>query len=541
MKNTILLIIFLPIVALSQTKAPAKKPATTSAPAATKKILQTIPEDEYVDSDNTKIIPTATGADCRVVTYDDNQKYYKYIGAGKKEPFAIDIWEDDVIISGKENGLKYFKAKATGQKYGPYPEIQARYDQTKKVLYGYSYYENDKSYFVDLINNKNYGPFEGGGVWFVDDKNLVYSYAETTPTGKQVYLVENGNKLGPFEQVVYRRPELGKASPIIVTKKDNKFYVNQDPWKSTAFATYPSMLTEMPTGWAIESTEVAGSKDKWIYLPNGKKVENNEKLKHAFNSKGQVLKLEFAGGGGSDAAYKVTFDGKEIGLFALRKSTRSDLINSDIFDHQLMKVDLKNNYALAYRDVNFYFSASRGLVGPFTEKDLPKIHFIKDGYAAIKADSTLEINGKRTLDDVIAVDFSGYPETWFALQQRGDYAIPFKNGVEATLADIPEKYRFFHTQDKPLVKVKRKNNTYFLRVTATGKLLGPVSEYNESITSKDMKHFITVMDETENIIADGKVVGKAGFNLTYNDKLHAFHWLTQSGQQLNLHTYKLPK
>jgi hypothetical protein len=500
-----------------------------------------VPEDEYVDSDNTKIIGTATGAEYQVVTYDDNQKYYKYTKTEKRKPFAVDIWEDEVIISGKENGLEYFKAKATGQKYGPYTGIQAHRNLAKKALYGYSYLDNGKSYFVDMINNKNYGPFEGGGLWYMDDSNIVYSYAETTPAGKQVYLMENGNKQGPFEQVVYRRAEFGKASPIIVTMKGGKYFVNQDAWKSTAFAGYPSSITEMQNGWAFENNEVVGSKDKWIYLPNGKKIESTEKLKHAFNSKGQVLRLELLGGGGSDAAYNVIFDGKEIGTFALRKNTRQDLINSDIFDHQLMKVDFKNNYSLGYHDVNYYFSPSLGLVGPFAEKDLSKIYFIPDGYAFIKSDSTLEINGKKALDDVIAVDFTGYPQTWFALQQRDDYAIPFKNGVEGTLADVPEKLRFFHTKDKPLVKVKRKNNQYFLRVSATNKLLGPVSEYNEGITSKDMKHYITVMDETENVIADGKVIGKAGFKLTYNEKLHAFHWLTQSGQALNMHTYKLAK
>src|SRR5690349_6175229 len=124
MKKIMMLLFLLPGLVMAQTKAPVKKPATT----ATKKVLQTIPEGEYVDSDNTKIIPTATGAECQVVTYDDYQKYYKYVGAGKKEPFAIDIWEDDVIISGKENNGKYFKAKATGVKYGPYTEIRAHYN-----------------------------------------------------------------------------------------------------------------------------------------------------------------------------------------------------------------------------------------------------------------------------------------------------------------------------------------------------------------------------------------------------------------------------
>jgi hypothetical protein len=71
--------------------------------------------------------------------------------------------------------------------------------------------------------------------------------------------------------------------------------------------------------------------------------------------------------------------------------------------------------------------------------------------------------------------------------------------------------------------------------------LGPVSQYSESITSTDNKHYIAVMDESENVVVDGKVVGRFGFNLSYNQKLHAFHWLAMSGQQLYLHTYKVLK
>ena len=525
MKNFYLLILFLPILALAQTKA----------------LLLTIPEDEYVDSDNTKIISTATGADYIVMTYDDYQKYFKYTKTEKRKPFAVDIWEDEVIISGKENGLKYFKAKSTGVKYGPYTEISALYNLEKKVLYGYSYFQDGKSYFFDLLNKKKYGPFEGGGLWYMDDKNLVYSYSENTTTGKAVYLIDNGNKLGPYEQVSYRRAETGKASPIIIYKKSNQYYVNQDPWKSVGFASYPSFAT-LQNGWAIEGTEVAGSKDKWIFLPNGKKVENFEKVKHSVNSKQQALRMDYVAGGGSDAAYKVTYEGKEIGTFAIKKSMRSDIVLNDFFDHLFTKVEIRqNNWSLAYRDVNYFFSPTHGLVGPFTAADVSKTYFIADGYATITADSTLNINGKMALDNVIAPDFSQYPDTWWALQQKGDYAYPFKNGIEASLGELPVKLRHFHTIDKPVVKVRRPNNTYFLLITSTKKLLGPVSQYSESLTSNDYKHYIAVADESQNVVVDGKVVGRFGFNLTYNDKLHAFHWLATTGQQLFLYSYKLPK
>ncbi|TFH28057.1 MAG: hypothetical protein E4H10_01740 [Bacteroidia bacterium] len=507
--------------------------------AQEKEHLLTLHEGEMLDTDNTTVQPTSSGADYVITTqYDYDGKYYRYTRSVKGESVGVDIRLGEFITTGKEDGKEYFRINATGKKYGPYESVSPRYDEKKQLLYGYSYEEDGNNYFVDQVNNKSYGPLDQGGLWHIDEKNLVYSYAETdNETGKlESFLIENGEKSGPYEQVSYRMPGTAATPPLIVYMENGKYYVKLQQYKGIAFGAYP-IASEIRNGWVIEGAAERSDKVKWIYLPDGQKLESSQTVKHLVNYQGNVMKAEHVAGGGSDAAYKVSFKGKEIGTYAIKKSNRSDLSNSDFFDHFLIRVEVSNNWPLAYRDENYLFSESRGLIGPLTQDEIRMTYFFPGGYATIKADSTLQMNGKNILEDVIMTDYRDYPENWWAFQQRGDYVYPYRNGKEIPLTELPEQYRYYNTEDKPLVKVKR-GDEYFIRVKGLDKLLGPIDKYDAFTVSGDGKHYAVVRGIDDFVAVDGKVVTK-GFNIVYNEKLNAFHWFDQEGQKIYLYTYKL--
>jgi hypothetical protein len=147
------------------------------------------------------------------------------------------------------------------------------------------------------------------------------------------------------------------------------------------------------------------------------------------------------------------------------------------------------------------------------------------------------MNGKKVLENIIMTDFRGYPENWWAFQQRGDYVYPFRNGKEIPVSALPKELNHYNTTSKPVIKVRR-GDEYFLRVQGSETLLGPVRKYDPFTISADGKHYAVVNSTNDYVVVDGKQLTK-GFNIVFNKKLNAFHWLDQVAQKIYLYTYKL--
>ncbi len=499
--------------------------------------LLTIKEGEEFDSDNSKLIPTATGATWQVVTTADYKNYFLYDKTVKGKLIPVDIRPGRFITEGKEGGKEFFRVNTTGIKYGPYEGVSPKYDEDKKIFYGYSYAEGGKNYYVDAINNKTYGPYNKGGVWFIDDKNLVYTNAvKNETTGKEeIFLFENDKKYGPYESATYKRAHVEGVAPLITWQQGGRSYTNAPQCKGIAFAGLGNSI-ETKGGWLIEGWEQAYMERK-LYLPDGSRLDFNDKVKHMVNAQGEFIKMEQVAGGGSYAAYKLTYKGKEVGTYAVQKWNRQELNLTDFFDHQLMKVEIKGNWSNASKDVNYVYSASRGLIGPYTEKDMRSFLLMKDGYAVIKGDSTLEINGKKMMDKIVWADVKEYPTTWWAFQKRGDYVYPFKNGTEVKFEEVPEKLKFICTYENDLVRVQRKND-FFIRRKGSNKLMGPVGQFDPYVVSPDGKYWATERGEDGYVVINGKPVAK-GHLIVYNEKLKAFHWFVLEGQKVSMYTHKL--
>jgi len=507
------------------------------AVAQKKELLLTIKEGEEFDIDNSKIIPAATGATWEITTRE-TKKYLLYTKTIKGKSIPVDIRQDNFLTFGREDGKEFFRINATGVKYGPFEELKAQYDEEKKILYGYSYMKDGMTYYVDVINNKTYGPFYKGGVWFADGKNLVYSNTiKNNSTQKdEVFLFENDKKYGPYEQVGYQKALSAEIAPLITYKENGRFYVNAPQCKGVSFTYWPT-ATELKNGWLIEGALQQKFSEKWLYLPDGTKLENLEKVKHMMNANGEIAKLEFVAGGGSDAAYKIIYKGKEIGTYAARRSNRSELYKTDFFDHILTQVQLKQNWSLALRDINYLYSPTKGLVGPFTEKELKYFSFFQDGYAVLREDSSLQINGKHVMDKVAWADFREYP-VWWAFQQRGDYVYPFKNGTEVQVTEVPKRLSYFNTVEKDVIKVQRGGDFYF-RLKGSDKLFGLAGQYDYGYAfSPDKKYFAFERGSDEFVVINGKPIAQ-GHKIIYNEKLKAFHWFIIEGQKIYMYTHKV--
>lgn len=502
--------------------------------AQTKDYIVTLQEGEYFSSDNSQIIPNESGYTWEVITEDDRRHYHKYVKGEKRTPAAVDIRIGDFITTGQENGLKYFKVNTTSKKYGPYDGISAYADDKKEILYAYQYVTDGKIYFVDLRNDeaKTYGPFEKGGLWYINEDNLVYSYNE----GADLYLMENGKKHGPYDQVSYHVPEIADIDPIIVYKKGKLSYSDAQPYKGVTFHKY-AKVSETKNGWLIESGDPNDFRTKWLFTPDGQKLEMSDTLMHVVNFNGDILKGTHVAGRGSHTAFKVSYKDKELGTYALKKTYRQDIVHTDFFNYSLMGVTI-NSPASSFgkENENYYYSPSKGLLGPLSKEELRHVHFYPGGFASRSDDSTLYLNGKKVLDDVAFATFRDGMD-WYAFQQRGDYLYPFKNGKEISVDSLPEKYRYFDTEDKHAIKVQRGNES-FIRVKDKGKLLGPIGDYDQFVVSKDGAHYAVVRGRDNYVEVDGKALTK-GRNVTYNEQLKAFHWWTIEENKVYVYTYKL--
>jgi len=506
--------------------------------AQKKELLLTINESEEFDIDNSKIIPTATGSTWEITTINrETNQYLLYTNTIKGKSISVDIRQDNFITLGREDGKEFFRINSTGVRYGPYEGLKAQYDEEAKILYGYSYIKDGMNYYTDVINNKTYGPYYRGGVWLADGKNLVYSNTiKNNSTQKdEVFLFENDKKHGPYEQVGYQKAVSANIAPLITCKENGRFYVNAPQCKGISFTYWPT-ATELKNGWLIDGASQQKFSEKWLYLPDGTKLENSEKVKHMFNARGETAKLEFVAGGGSDAAYKLIYNGKEIGTYAARRSNRSELFKTDFFDHILTQVDLKQNWSIARRDVNYLFSPDQGLVGPFTENEIKYLSFFKDGFSVLRDDSTLQINGISVLTKVAWADFREYP-VWWAFRQRGDYVYPFKNGTEVQVDEVPERLSYFNTIEKEVIKVQR-GDSFYLRLKGSDKLLGPIGQFDPYVISPDRKYYAFVRGKDEYVVINGKPVSP-GLKITYNEKLKAFHWFMLEGQEVYMYTHKV--
>ena len=177
------------------------------------------------------------------------------------------------------------------------------------------------------------------------------------------------------------------------------------------------------------------------------------------------------------------------------------------------------------------------MIGPFTKSEYSQFRFFPDGYATIRADSTIEMNGKKVLSKIAVIDFRNYPD-WWAFQKRGDYVYPFKNGTEVAVTEIPANLSFFNTADKPIVKVRR-GESFFLRLKGKDKLIGPVSQYTSQVVSADGKNWAQVRENDDLVEVNGKSLIH-GFNIAYNEKWKTFHWFIAEGQKVYLYTYNVP-
>jgi len=500
--------------------------------AQQKDFIVTLQADEYLSSDNSQIIGTPYGYEWKVVTEDDFRHYHQYLKDAKRTPAEVDLRIGSFITTGTEDGLKYFKVNTTGKKYGPYQEINAYADDKKQILYAYQYVKEGKTYFVDLRNDKTYGPFDKGGLWHIDEKNMVYSYNE----GADIYLMENGKRLGPYQQVSYRVPEFAEIKPLITYKKDNKFYVKAPQCNGIAFGRHP-VASELKDGWLIEGSEEILSKVKWLYLPDGRKLDFSDKTKHIVNFNGEVLKAVHEAGRGSYAAYKVSYKNKELGTYCIKKNYRQGIVHTDFFNYSLMGVTINSSTSsFGKQEENYYYSPSKGMVGPLTKNEARYVFFFSGGYANISKDSTLFVNGKKTLEDISFAIFRDEPN-WYAFQKRGDYLFPFINGKEVAVSDLPKDYQGFDTEDKFAIRVQRGDN-FFIRVRGKDKLLGPVEKFDQFVVSTNGDHYAVVRGRDGMVEVDGKPLVK-GLSVSYNAELNAFHWWNTEEKKVYVYTKKL--
>jgi len=500
--------------------------------AQQKDYIMTLQEDEYFSSDNSQILGTSDGYEWKVVTEDDNRHYHQYLKGEKRTPAEVDLRIGPFITTGTEDGLKYFKVNTSGKKYGPYAEINAYTDDKKQKLYAYQYVKDGKIYFVDLRDNKTYGPFDKGGLWHIDEKNMVYSYNE----GTDIYLMENSKKHGPYQQVSYRVPEIADIQALITYKKDDKYYVNAPHCKGLAFGRYP-LATELRDGWLIEGSEEKLAKVKWLYHPNATRLEFSDKTKHIVNFNGEVLKAVHEAGGGSYAAYKISYNDKELGTYCIKKYNGQNIIRTDFFNYSLMGVTINSpSSSFGKQEENYYYSPSKGMVGPLSKEEIRNVFFFSGGYANISKDSALFINGKKTLENIAFAIFRDEPN-WYAFQKNGDYYYPFLNGKEVAVKDLPKAYQYFDTEGKFAIRVQR-GDKFFIRVKGKEKLLGPIEQFDQFVVSTDGNHYAIVRGRDGVIEIDGKALVK-GFSASYNMQLNAFHWWNTEEKKVYVYTMKL--
>lgn len=446
--------------------------------------------------------------------------------------------------------------KKTNKEYGPCQSIYFKFDdkakayktdqsyRTESKLYGFRYSapfhsskqqkEVKKEVYIVRPGAPEMGPFKSGYIYRADEDEFIYQYENT----EGYFLNENGTVYGPYEKLQYYPADKGNdANPSLL------FYRQGDGWKAEHEKLKDYTFSRKPTHRGhYFSARITGKNDtEYLIWRNGKirEINRNQWLYSSVTGDELLLTPLYEAEYGYFAEYTVTYNDSLLGIYGYSGTgLRMFTTTTDFFSPAFIKVDSRPlpNGQKGDKDY-YYFSPTKGFAGPFKAGDRDRIYFNKDKHFLFDvSDSSVTCSDGEKYDRIINFRLEG--DDWWMIRSENDLHQPYKNGVPHYSTDYPSFFRNHKTPDKRFV-IANRSDEYFIKPKGTKKLLGPIGKNSEVEISDDQKHFIE-STRNGNIVSVDKRAISNGFNLVYNPKLNAFHWINvDDHNRIYLHTYEL--
>lgn len=535
------------IMALTLVVSAQAQKVITVRPQHSKVLINTLRANESIVRGEARLLLRTNGEQYEYLT-QENQTYRHYENERLLQVLPYPRFDRPKYYTWVqyEKPRNRYYGKIGQKEIGPYQQLYffTSGTGTTEALHAYYYVENDRSTLIDRQTGKTYGPYEAISRPNIGGEHLLFSCRKENSW----YVVDRKGTYGPYDSVV---PLYASSQPEGLTYT----YKEKGVWRIHSKHEIPGTFTRKPSlqfagdgSWEVCGVATQSDGKQRIFLQNGTVYDHHQETQ---TLRFPGLPILTAKGHGNitypdvrcQFEYNETYTlqrGEEVlGEFYIEPLHGRLIGKSDkIYPLALYK---KNPEGQPLRKEFYLLHTEKGLTGPIPKDARYNLSIGGDTWAYLSGtERTLFLNGEQqSWSNVHMVDVSASPKNWYMAVKEGVYITLYKNGKPDASAETEDKFApyNFSTRAKPFVIVSENDKSYAKTPHST-KLYGPVKSRSIIAFSKNNAHYAEGDERAAQILIDGKVIG-SGYGLVYNADKNAYHWVSQEGQKLYLHTYEL--
>lgn len=536
------------IMALTLAVSAHAQKVITVRPQHSKVLINTLRANENIVRGETRLLLKTDGEQYEYLT-QENQTFRHYENDRLLQVLPYARFDRPKYYTyGKYDNAKYQYYGKIGQKeIGPYQQLYFLTSGTgsTEALHAYYYNQNDQSTIVDRETGKKYGPYEAISWPNVSREHLLFSFRKEN----RWYVADRKGTYGPYDSVV---PLYASTQPEGLAYT----YKEKGVWRIRCKAEIPQTFTRKPSlqfaedgSWEVCGVATQSDGKQRIFLQDGTVYDQHAEIQTlrfpglpvlTAKGHGSVTYPGFQCQFNYNESYTIQRGDEVLGEFYVEQLYGKLIGKSDkIYPMALYK---KNPEGTAINRKEFYLlHIEKGLTSPIPGDARYKLSIGGDTWAYVGGpERFLFLNGEQqSWSEVNMVDVSASPKNWYMAVKEGQYVNLYRNGKPDASAETTDKFASYNfpTRNKPFVIVSENDKSY-AKTPHSSKLYGPVNPRSIIAFSKNNAHYAEGDEREAQILIDGKVIGK-GYGLVYNANKNAYHWVSQEGRKLYLHTYEL--
>lgn len=538
----------------------------TVRPQHQKEHIYTFLEGESIARNESHLLASIIGCDYEILT-QLNEDNYLINRSGrtksKMSPYVPNLYKNWQIIKNDDNYT--VQSRNSNKKYGPIKNVYPYYDRDKPYkrsitehtttsdLFAFQYSEpivttingvetTKYNYYVVRPGESPRGPYKSVRIYEATRESLIYTFE--TEEGK--FFSKNAVIKGPYQEIAYTHAHfinnsVSKCPSYFFYKTNLTWKYDHPSFSNYSFSDRPR-LTTLANSYMLTAQVIEKGNVTYQLKPNGELIEHSATSFQDINQNGDVLDfkaMDTLSLESHQLRYIVRFNGKDLGVFGVRRdfSGMNYGLVDDFFTTSLVPIDSASG-ELCLSQVCF-FSPSIGLTKKVTIKPRDSILFFGKNYGQMSpSDSSFTLNGNLRFENVVRLNLSENSNDWWLTYLENGFKRRYKNGKPYYGLEAPDQIVMKQSKDQPF-DVIEVNNEYFIKPANTTKLLGPVDQYSSYAVANDMTTYAECQSGSHAILIQNKAISE-GFNLIYNPKLDAFHWLRiTEDKKIYLHTYEL--
>ncbi|HLP56618.1 MAG TPA: hypothetical protein VK151_16395 [Fluviicola sp.] len=520
----------------------------TVRPQHSKVLINTLRANEGLVRGENRILVKTDGEQYEYLTRQDQvYRHYENDRLLQVLPFARFDRPKYYTFSRYENSKNLVYGKIGQKEIGPYQQLYFFSSESgaNETLHGYYYTENDRRTVIDRVTGKTYGPFEAISWPVITKEHLLFSYKKQD----QWYVADRKGTYGPYDSVV---PLYASTQPEGLTytyKEKGVWHVHCKAGIPNTFTRKPSLQFAEDGSWEVCGIATQSDGKQRIFLQNGTVYDQHQEAQTlrfpglpvlTATGRSRIDYPDFRCQFDYSQTYTIKRGDEVLGEFGVEPLYGKLIGPSDkIYPLVFYKKSLQG--AGPNRKEFYLLHTEKGFVGPIPADARYKLSIGGDTWAYFGGtERDLFLNGEQqSWSDVGLVDVSAAPKNWYMAVKAGDYVVLYRNGKPDASTETENRFANYNfpTHNKPFVMVTENDKSY-VKTPHSTKLYGPVNPRSIIAFSKNNAHYAEGDERAAQILIDGKVIG-SGYGLVYNANKNAYHWVSQVGQKLYLHTYEL--